>query len=185
MHAILEYIPLIVFFITYKFVDIYWATASLIATSALQILFYLVKKEKVPTRNWVFFGLIVVFGGLTIVLHDDLFLKWKVTIINLVFAAALLISHGLFKKNLMKTFLGEALTLPEQVWAKLNFAWAAFFTFCAALNIYIAYNFSQETWVNFKVFGLMGLTLVFTFTTIASLYKYLPKDEKPEPEQEK
>lgn len=178
MHALLEYIPLIVFFITYKFVDIYWATASLIVTSALQIIYFLAKKEKVPTRNWIFFGLIAVFGGLTIFMHDDLFLKWKVTIINGVFALALLISNYAFKKNLIKGFLSEALTLPDKIWAKLNFAWAMFFAFCGALNLYVAFNFSQETWVNFKVFGLMGLTLVFALSSILSLYKYLPKDEQ-------
>lgn len=177
MPVFLEYIPLVVFFITYKFVDIYWATASLIATSALQIIYFLVKKEKVPMRNWVFFGLIAVFGGLTIFMHDDLFLKWKVTIINGVFAIALLISQYIFKKNLIKGFLSEALTLPENIWSKLNLSWAIFFAFCGGLNLYIAFNFSQEIWVNFKVFGLMGLTLIFALTSILALYKYLPKDE--------
>lgn len=185
MRAFLEYIPLIVFFITYKFLDIYWATASLIVTSALQIIYLISKKEKVPTRNWIFFGLMVVFGGLTIFMHDDLFLKWKVTVINGVFALALLISQYFFKKNLIKGFLSEALTLPENIWVKLNFAWAMFFAFCGLLNLHVAFNYSQETWVNFKVFGLMGLTLVFALTSILSLYKYLPKDEAKSSSSEK
>lgn len=176
MHALLEYIPLIVFFITYKFVDIYWATASLIVTSALQILYFVIKKEKVPTKNWIFFILILVFGGLTIFLRDDMFLKWKVTIINIVFAMALIISRYVFKKNFIKNFLSEALTLPETIWDKLNIAWAIFFASCAALNLYVAFNFSQEAWVNFKIFGLIGLTLVFAIGSIISLHKYLPKD---------
>lgn len=180
MHAIFEYLPLVIFFIFYKVFDIYWATASLIATSALQILYYLVKRQPVPTRNWVFFGLITIFGGLTIFLHDDAFLKWKVTLINEFFALALIVSRYAFKKNLIKQFLGEALTLPESIWSKLNLAWAAFFALCGLLNLYVAFNFEQEVWVNFKVFGLTGLTFVFAIGSILSLHKYLPQDEQPE-----
>jgi len=177
MHAIFEYLPLVIFFIFYKFGDLYWATGSLIVTSALQILYYIVKKQPIPKRNWIFFGLIAVFGGLTIFFHDDTFIKWKVTIINSLFAVALIISNRFFNKNLIKDLMGEALPLPENIWNKLNLAWALFFLGCAILNIYIAYNFSLETWVNFKVFGLMGLTFVFAISSIIVLYKYLPQDE--------
>ncbi len=178
MHALFEYLPLVIFFVFYKFGDLYWATGSLIVTSALQILYYLYQKQPVPKRNWVFFGLIAVFGGLTIFLQDDSFIKWKVTIINTIFALALLISNHMFNKNLIKEMMSENLPLPDSIWNKLNFAWAIFFLTCAVLNIYIAYNFSQETWVNFKVFGLMGLTLVFAIISVFSLYKYLPQDDK-------
>jgi intracellular septation protein len=176
MHAVFEYVPLIIFFIFYKFADIYWATGSLIVTSALQIIYYLVRKEPVPMRNWIFFGIIAVFGSLTIFLHDDTFIKWKVTIINEFFAIGLLVSQYFFNKNLIKQFLGEALTLPDNIWAKLNLAWAAFFALCGFLNLYIAFNFEQEVWVNFKVFGLTGLTFVFAIGSIFSLYKYLPQE---------
>ncbi len=177
MHAFFEYAPLVIFYVIYEFVDIYWATSSLILTSALQILYYVIKKEKVPTRNWVFFGLIAGFGGLTIFLHDATFLKWKVTIINMFFAITLLVSNHLFNKNIIKQFLSESLTLPENIWTKLNLSWALFFAFCALLNLYIAFNFELETWVNFKVFGLTGLTFTFAIGSIFSLYKYLPQDE--------
>ena len=178
MHAFFEFFPLVIFFIIYKFTDIYWAIGSLIIMAALQIIYFLIKKDPVPTKNWVFFGLIAVFGSLTIFLHDDTFLKWKVTIINEFFAAALLISHYVFKKNLIKGFLAEALTLPEKIWAKLNMAWAMFFALCGALNWYVAFNDDQDVWVNFKVFGLTGLTFVFAIGSIASLYKYMPQDDK-------
>lgn len=178
MHAVFEYIPLIIFFIVNKFADIYWATGSLIITSALQILYYFIKKEKVPTRNWIFFGLIAVFGGLTIFLHDESFIKWKVTIINEFFALALLISYYGFGKNIIKQFLSESLTLPEPVWVKLNLAWATLFALLGALNLYVAFNFDLETWVNFKVFGLTGITLIFAVGSIFSLYKYLPKEDE-------
>ena len=177
MHAVFEYIPLILFFVVSKFADIYWATASLIATSALQILYYVIKKEKVPTRNWIFFGLIVLFGGLTIFLQNDLFLKWKVTIINGIFSIALIVSYYGFKKNIIKQFLSESLTLPDPIWVKLNLSWAALFALLGALNLYVAFNYDLDTWVNFKVFGLTGITLVFAIGSIFSLYKYLPQED--------
>lgn len=177
MQAIFEFLPLIIFYVVWKLADIYWATGALIAMSALQVLFYIVRGKTVPTKTWIFFGLITVFGGLTIFMHDDTFLKWKVTIINGVFAAALIVSQYVFKKNIIKQFLGESLSLPENIWNKLNLSWALFFAFCGALNWYIAFNFEQEVWVNFKVFGLTGLMIVFSISSIFALYKYLPKEE--------
>ena len=178
MHAIFEYLPLVIFFIFYKFADIYWATGSLIVTSAIQIGYYLIKKQPIPKRNLVLFALILVFGGLTIFFHDDAFLKWKVTIINALFAIALLVSQLVFKKNLIKEMMSEGLTLPEKIWTRLSVAWALFFLLCSVLNIYIAYNFPLETWVNFKVFGLLAMTFVFAIGSIAALYKYLPKEQE-------
>ncbi len=178
MHAFFEYIPLVIFFAIYSLVDIYWATAALIVTSALQIVYFVAKREPVPTKNWVFFAIIAVFGGLTIFFHDDTFIKWKVTIINMLFAAVLIISNKFFNKNLMKNFLGEALTLPEDIWAKLNLSWALFFAFCALLNLYIAFNFELQTWVYFKVFGLTALMIIFAVGSIMALHKHLPQDEE-------
>jgi intracellular septation protein len=177
MQAILEFLPLIIFYVVWKLADIYWATGALIVMSALQVLFYIVRGKTVPTKTWIFFGLITIFGGLTILMHDDTFLKWKVTIINGVFAVALIVSQYVFKKNIIKQFLGESLSLPENIWNKLNLSWALFFAFCGALNWYIAFNFEQEVWVNFKVFGLTGLMIVFSISSIFALYKYLPKEE--------
>ena len=123
-------------------------------------------------------GLIAGFGGLTIFLQDDTFLKWKVTIVNLFFAVGLLVSQYVFKKNLIKQLMGEALELPDNIWNKLNLSWVGFFTFCGLLNVYIAFNFSQEVWVNFKVFGLMGMTFVFAIGSIMTLYKYFPQEDE-------
>ncbi len=180
MQSFLEFLPLVVFYIVWKFSDIYWATGALIAMSALQVLFYIVRGKKVPTKTWIFFALISVFGGLTIFMHDDTFLKWKVTVINGVFAIALVVSQYVFKKNIIKQFLGESLTLPEHIWNNLNLSWATFFALCGALNLYIAFNFEQEIWVNFKVFGLTGLMIAFSIGSIFTLYKYLPKEENEE-----
>ena len=180
MHAFLEYIPLVTFFVFYKFADIYWATASLIVASVIQIAYFLIKKQPIPKRNLVFFGLIAIFGGLTIYMHVDSFLKWKVTIIQGIFAFALIVSQKFFNKNIMKEFLGEAFTLPENIWNNFNLAWAIFFVICGVLNWYIAFNFSLETWVNFKVFGLTALSFSFAILSVMSLYKYMPDDQEEE-----
>ncbi|OUS30704.1 septation protein A [Thalassotalea sp. 42_200_T64] len=177
MAAFLEYIPLVVFFVVYKFFDIFIATGALIATSALHLIVLKLQGKSIPTRQWVFFGLIAVFGGLTIFFHDDTFIKWKVSIINVFFALALLVSHYGFKKNLLKSFMGEQIQMPEAVWAKFNLSWVGFFLVCAGLNLYVAFNFEQETWVNFKVFGLTGLTFVFAIVSIMSIYKHIPQEE--------
>jgi len=180
MHVFLEYLPLVVFFIVNKFSDIYWATGSLIFTSGLQILYYFIKKEKIPTRNWVILGFLTFFGGLTIFFHDDAFIKWKVTVINELFALTLLVSYYAFNNNIIKRMLEDSLTLPDNIWRNLNLAWAAFFASCGLLNYYIAFNFELETWVNFKVFGLIGLTFIFAICSMLSIYRYLPTDEEEE-----
>ncbi|WP_371378872.1 septation protein A [Thalassotalea aquiviva] len=177
MAAFLEYIPLIVFFIFFKLFDVFVATGALIVASVLHLLVLKLQKKPIEKRQWIFLGLIVVFGSMTIIFHDDLFLKWKVTIINGIFALALLFSRYGLKKNLMEKFMGEQIKLPKSIWDKFNLAWASFFMLCAVLNLYIAYNFDQETWVNFKVFGLMAMTFVFAIVSILSIYKYLPQEE--------
>ena len=177
MQLFIEYFPLLVFFIINSIAGIYWATGSLIVAAFVQIFYYKIKKEKIPAKQWIIFGLIVVFGGLTIYLQNDAFLKWKVTIINAFFAGALLVSNTFFKKNIIKEFLAESLSLPENIWSRLNLAWAMFFLFCSGLNYYIAFNYDLDTWVNFKVFGLTGLMFLFSITSILFLYKYLPLEE--------
>ncbi len=178
MQLFIEYFPLLIFFIINSIAGIYWATGSLIVAAFVQIFYYKIKKEKIPAKQWIIFGLIVVFGGLTIYLQNDAFLKWKVTIINAFFAAALLVSNTFFNKNIIKEFLAESLSLPENIWSRLNLAWALFFLFCSALNYYVAFNYDLDTWVNFKVFGLTGLMFLFSITSILFLYKYLEVEEE-------
>ncbi|WP_286235692.1 septation protein A [Thalassotalea sediminis] len=185
MHAFLEYLPLIVFFIAWKVAGIYWATGALIVASAIHLLSFVVRKKPIPKRQWIFFALIAVFGGLTIFFQNDEFLKWKVTIINGLFAIVLFVSDKFFNKNIIKQLMGESLELPNNIWQKLNLSWVGFFALCAVLNIYIAYNYSQEFWVNFKVFGLMGMTFIFAIATVFAIYKYLPQEESETPEDPK
>lgn len=185
MATFLEYIPLVFFFVFFKMFDIYVATGALIVASVAHLSILKVMKKPILTRQWVVLGFIIIFGGMTIIFHDDTFVKWKVSIIQFMFCFGLLISRYGFKNNLMKGFLGEQIQLPESIWDKFNFAWAIFFGFCAFLNLYIAFNFDQDTWVNFKVFGLMILTFAFAIASIMSIYKYIPKEDSSEEENNK
>lgn len=124
------------------------------------------------------FVLVVVFGGLTLFFHNDEFIKWKVTVIYALFAGALLVSQWVMKKPLIQRMLGKELTLPQPVWSKLNLAWAVFFILCGLANIYIAFWSPQNIWVNFKVFGLTALTLIFTLLSGIYIYRHMPQEDK-------
>lgn len=176
MKQFFEFIPLVIFFIVYKMVDIYAATGALIIATGLMLAYNYFKNRKVEKMQLITFVMILFFGGLTLILHDDTFIKWKVTVIYALFAVALLVSQLIFKKPIIKQMLGKELKLPDNVWNNLNTAWAVFFAVLGALNVYVAFSLSQEIWVNFKVFGLLGATLVFTVLSGVYLYKYIPKE---------
>lgn len=177
MKQLLDFIPLIIFFALFKFYDIYVATGALIAATAVQVAVTYFMFKKVEKMQLITFALVAVFGGMTIFLHDDNFIKWKVTIVYVIFALGLAISH-LMGKSAIKGMLGKEITLPEAVWAKVNWAWVAFFSVCAVLNIYIAYQLPLDVWVNFKVFGLLAATFTYTLLTGIFIYKHLPKEQK-------
>ena len=186
MHALIEFIPLILFFAVFKLVDIYWATALLMGTTLIQVAYSYFSTGKVPARQWLFFAIAVILGTLTLVFHDEQFVKWKATIIYAVLSLTLLVSRYILGKNLVKQALSSVLnnateaeqtvSVPESLWDKLNLLWVAITAAIATLNIYIAYNFSLNFWVNFKVFGLMAITFVSIFATILMLYKYIPDE---------
>ncbi len=151
MKQFLDFLPLIVFFAFYKLYDIYVASGALIAATALALVFTWVKYRKVEKMTLITFIMVAVFGTLTVVFHNDLFIKWKVTVIYTLFALALLISQLVLKKPLVQRMLGKELTLPDRVWNNLNLAWALFFLACGLANIYVAFWLPQSVWVNFKV----------------------------------
>ncbi|WP_038904414.1 septation protein A [Dickeya zeae] len=186
MKQIIDFIPLIVFFVCYKLYDIYVASGALIAATAAALLFSWFIYRKIEKMMLLTFLMVAVFGTLTLVFHNDQFIKWKVTIIYTLFATALLFSQFVMKKPLIQRMLGKELVLPEMVWAKLNIAWAIFFLLCGLANIYIAFWLPQSVWVDFKVFGLTGLTLVFTLLCGVYIYRHLPGEpEKTENEGDK
>lgn len=178
MKQLVEFIPLIIFFAVYKTVDIYAATAALMATTCIQMLFFWFKYKKLEKMHLITLVLVLFFGGLTVFFQNDDFIKWKVTAVNALFAIGLLVTRYGFQKNLIKQMLGKEMTLPDRIWDKANIAWALFFAVCGALNVYVAFSLSQEVWVNFKVFGLLGMTLLFTFATAIYLYRQQQALEK-------
>ncbi len=178
MKQFLEFIPLIVFFAVYKMYDIYAATAALMVVTVLQMAITWFTLRKLEKMHIVTLALVLVFGGFTLLFHDDAFIKWKVTVINLIFSGALLISQFGFKKPLIKQILGKEMQLPDAIWSRVNLVWALFFLLCALLNTYIAFNLPQEVWVNFKVFGLLGMTLLCTLGTVVYLYRHLPAEQQ-------
>ena len=183
MKQFFEFIPLIIFFIVYKMVDIYAATGSLIVTTGALLAYNYFKNGKVEKMHVITFLMVFVFGTLTLILQDDAFIKWKVTVIYALFSIALLVSQFVMKKPIIKQMLGKEITLPDKVWGNLNIAWAFFFLLLGLLNIYVAFSLPQEVWVNFKVFGLLGATLGFTVLSGLYIYKYLPNEDKKEPEE--
>lgn len=167
-----DFFPAILFFIVYKIYGIYWGTFTLIIASAVQVGYMQMRYKRVEPIYWISFFLILIFGGATILLHDPKFLQWKVSIINWLMGAAFLISHA-FKRTLIELLMSrkQAVPLPLLILRKLNFIWGVFFLFLGSLNIYIAYHFSMNAWVDFKVFGIFGLTILFViFQTIYLMY---------------
>ena len=153
------------------------ATVVVIAATVAQIVWVWFRHGKVDKMLWVSLVLVAVFGSLTLIFQDETFIKWKPTILYWVFAASMSFGALVLKKNAIKAMLGEQLTLPEAVWSKVNFSWVAFFIFMGFLNLVIAFNFSTDTWVNFKLFGGMGLMLVFVLGQGMLLSKYVEEDK--------
>ena len=183
MKFLFDLFPVILFFAAYKFAGIYVATGVAIGATIAQIGWVHFRHGKVDKMLWISFGLIVVFGGMTLLLRDPTFIKWKPTVLYWLFAAVLLGSAVLFRKNLIRAMLEQQVSLPEPLWARLNLAWAGFFAAMGALNLYVAYNFSEADWVNFKLFGGMGLMLVFV--VLQALYMARFIDEKKAPGEPK
>ena len=163
--------------ITIKQAPILLATAVAILATLGQVLWLLLRRRHVDTMLWVSLVIIVVFGGATIYFHDEMFIKWKPTVLYWCFALALLGAQLLMRKNLIRSLMGKQMTLPDPVWDKLNLAWSAFFAAMGALNLYIAFNFPLELWVNFKMFGFIALMIAFVIAQTVYLSRYLKEPE--------
>ena len=178
MKLLFDLFPILLFFIAFKIKGIFVATAVAIVATVVQIIWTKFRHGKVDTMLWVSFAIIGVFGGATLLLHDETFIKFKPSVLYWLFSAILLISNFFFKKNLMRSMLGEKIALPVRVWNRLNLAWSLFFAVLGVINLYVAFNYSTDTWVNFKLFGFTGMMLVFILAQSAWLAKYV--DEKKE-----
>ncbi|MGP1931132.1 MAG: septation protein A [Arsenophonus sp. ET-YP4-MAG3] len=175
MRQLLDFFPLIIFFIVYKKIDIFYASGALmIATSLSTLITYLIYK-KIEKSAFIILIIVMIFSGLTLIFHNDLFIKWKVTVIYAISSLTLLISQFFFQKPLLKKMFDKKIFLNNKIWNKLNLSWAVFFAICALVNIYVAFWLPQEVWVNFKVFGLIIITLIFTIFTMMFIYKHHSK----------
>lgn len=161
MRMLFDLFPVILFFVAYKLGDIYLATGVAIVASVAQIGWLKLRRQPVDNMQWVSLAIIVVFGGMTLLLHDETFIKWKPTVLYGLFAVALLVSRHAFGRNLIEAMMGKQVKLPAPIWDRLNLAWILFFAGLGVLNIVIAYRFSTDAWVNFKLFGSLGLTVLF------------------------
>jgi intracellular septation protein len=178
MQFLADYFPLLLFFAAFKLWDIYVATAVAIAASVAQIAYFRWRRGKVQVVHWLSLAIIATFGGATLLLHDETFIKLKPTVLYWLFAAILAVGRVAFRRNLIAALLKD-LALPDPVWARVTWVWVAFLAGMGAANLYVASRFPTDIWVNFKVWGAMVLFFLLAVATVASVARYLP--ERPSP----
>lgn len=177
MQLLADFFPLILFFLAFKLQGIMVATAVAVVASVVQIGWFYYSRGKPSAIHWISFVIIVVFGGATLLLKDDTFIKWKPTVLYAAFALVLSGGKLLFKRDLISYVL-KGIELPPAVWTRLTWAWSGFFATMAVANWYVAFHFSTDTWVNFKVWGAMGLCLLFALVQGLFLARYVT-EERP------
>lgn len=176
MKFLFDLFPVVLFFIAFKIAGIYVATAVAIGASLLQVGWLKFRKQRVHPMLWASLAIIVVFGGATLFLQDETFIKWKPTVLYGAFAAALLISQFALGRNLIESMMGKQIKLAAPIWTRLSVAWALFFVFLGVLNIFIAYHYPTDIWVKFKLFGSFGLTLAFVVLQAIYLGRHVQQD---------
>ncbi len=188
MKLLFDFFPLLLFFGAFKLYGIYVATAVAMAASFMQVSLHWLRHRKFETTHIITLAAITLFGGLTLIFQNPVFVKWKPTIVNWIFAVILLGSQFFTRKPAIQYLMGSQIELPAPVWRKVNLSWALFFVVLGILNLYVAFYFRldldeqsrTELWVNFKVFWLMGLTFLFVIVQMAFLYKYITTEDNEE-----
>lgn len=175
MKFLFDLLPVLLFFIAYKLDGIYVATAVLIVTSLAQVAWLWFRHRRIEKMPLITALLVLLLGGATLLLHDETFVKWKPTVVNWLFALAFLGSQFIGGKTLIERMMGGAIDLPAEIWSRLNTLWVAFFALMGVANLYVAFNFATDTWVNFKLFGMLGLTLVFVVLQSFYLARHLKR----------
>jgi intracellular septation protein len=178
MKQLFEFFPILLFFIAYKFYDIYVATAVVIVATVIQVGVTWFKYRKVDVMQWITLALILVMGGATLYLHDEQFIKWKLSIIEWLFGIAFIGSQYIGEKPFIERMMSGSLDLPNVIWRRLNAVWGLFFMSVGFVNVYVMFNFNTDDWVSFKTFGVPGLMLIFIFLQMIYLYKHIPETEK-------
>lgn len=181
MKQLLDFFPLVIFVIFLFLYDIFAGVKALMVASTFSFIFIYLRYKKIEKVTLFTYLMVMIFGAMTLYFHNPDFIKWKVTIINIIFAFILLISQIVFKKNLIQALLGKEIKLNgQQPWNNLNMLWVVFFVVCAAANLYITYNMSNESWGIFKAFVLPGATLIFTIISGVYIYKQADKTVRSE-----
>ncbi|TFZ04897.1 septation protein A [Ramlibacter rhizophilus] len=173
MKLLLDFFPVILFFVAFKVAGIYWATAVAIVATVLQIGYLRIRQGRTEPMQWLSLGVIVLFGGATLLAHNDTFIKWKPTVLYWLMGGALLVGQLVLRKNFLRSLMGAQMSLPDEAWRMMNWSWTAFFVVMGLLNLWVAYSFDTDTWVNFKLFGGIGLMLIFVLGQALYLNRYL------------
>lgn len=182
MKLLFDFFPIVLFFITFKAFDdphegVLWATGVIIIATLVQVGVTWVRNRRVEKMHLITLALVVFFGGLTLIFKNEMFIKWKPSVVNWLFAAALLLSQFFGERNLVQRMMEGSVQLPDVIWTRLNAAWALFFVAMGLLNIYVVYNFDTDTWVNFKLFGLMGCTFAFVIAQTIYLMRHIQEPQ--------
>lgn len=173
MKFLFDLFPVILFFIGFKLYDIFTATAAAIAATALLIIYAKIRHGKVEKMLLINGAIIGALGGITLLLHDKTYIMWKPTVLYWLLAAVLLIANQFFNKNFIQQMMGKMLDAPKSIWNKLNYAWVLFLVAMGLLNLYVAFNYSEDTWVNFKLFGVTAIMFIFIIGQTLVLRQYL------------
>ncbi len=179
MKFFFDLFPVLLFFVAFKAYDIFIATAVAIGATIAQIGWLRFRQHQIDKMMWVNLGIIVIFGGATLISQDETFIKWKPTVLYWLMGMVLAVSTQFFRKNLIQAMLEKQIVLPSMVWHKLNLSWVVFFLLMGCLNLYVAFNFSIDSWVTFKLFGSTGLMLIFIISQVMMIGKYI-KEDAPE-----
>lgn len=185
MKLLFDFFPVIIFFAAFKLYGIYVATAASIAAAVIQVAIHWLRMRRFETTHLITLGVLGVFGGLTLILRDPTFIKWKPTVVNWVFALVVLASQ-FTRKTVLERLLGQQVTLPPAIWRRTNLSWGLFFIAMGALNLYVAFFYApnaspaarEALWVNFKVFGMLGITFLFVLLQGIWLAKHMEKIDK-------
>ncbi|WP_028216404.1 septation protein A [Paraburkholderia oxyphila] len=177
MKFLFDLFPIILFFVAFKLWGIFTATAVAIVATLAQIAWVAFRHRKVDPMLWLSLGIVVVFGGATLMLHDETFIKWKPTVLYWAFSVVLLVSQVAFGKNLIEAMMGKQISLPSRIWTQLNFVWSVFFALLGILNLFVAFHFSTDAWVDFKLFGATGILVVFILGQSLWLSRHMKEEE--------
>jgi intracellular septation protein len=173
MKLIVDFFPILLFFAAFKFYGIYAATAVAIGASLVQTAYFWAKHRRFESLHLITLAMVVVFGGATLIFHDDAFIKWKFSMVNWLLGAVFLFTHYVGDKPLLKRMLESQISLPDFVWRRMNMVWIVYFLFLGFANLYVMQHFDTDTWVDIKTFGDLALTILLTLGQGFYMYRYL------------